>query len=230
MKLSLVIPFYNEEVCAAPVLEDLVAVFSRKKIDYEIIAVDNGSHDRTRKILQRLAARHRQIKVISVMPNRDFGGGIIEGFRHAKGDIIGFSCGDGEISAADSYKVYAALAQGGADLCKPVRVSRTDGFFRRFFSAAYNLFVLLLFQVRVRDVNAYPLLMKRYAYERISPNIPNWLFNLDILYKAKLQGFTLSEIKVQHQRRAGGKSHIRLSKVMHMCFDMLRYWWNSPRR
>src|SRR3989344_3585499 len=224
MKLSLVIPFYNEEGCAGQVLSDLAACFGRQKVDYEIIAVNNGSHGRTGDTLQRLAARHRRINIVSVMPNRDFGGGIIEGFKHAKGDIIGFSCGDGEISAADSYKVYAALRTNPSiDLCKTVRCARTDGISRKLFSLLYNLLTILLFSIRVRDVNAYPLLMRRNVYETIKPHVQNWLFNLDILYRAKQHRFRLHEIPIQHQRRTAGRSHLDLLRVFHMLGDVLAY-------
>ena len=202
--LSLTIPFYNEEDCAKEVIEELVRVLESNSTNYELILVDNGSSDKTLEILQSLS--NERLKILKLSPNRGFGGGILEGLKASNAKYLGFTCGDGEVSSEDTYKVYNRLIKGNSEICKAIRTSRTDNFLKMIYSKSYNVLVKLFFNLRIKDINGYPLIMKKTVYESLSLKERDWLFNLEILYQAKKQNLNVEEIIIKHRRRVSGKS------------------------
>ncbi len=202
--LSLTIPFYNEEDCAKEVIEELVRVLESNSTNYELILVDNGSSDKTLEILQSLS--NERLKILKLSPNRGFGGGILEGLKASNAKYLGFTCGDGEVSSEDTYKVYNRLIKGNSEICKAIRTSRTDNFLKIIYSKSYNVLVKLFFNLRIKDINGYPLIMKKTVYESLSLKERDWLFNLEILYQAKKQNLNVEEIIIKHRRRVSGKS------------------------
>lgn len=229
-ELSLAIPFYNEEECAKQVTEQLVSTFKTKKVDYELILINNGSTDRTPQILREMAEKNKNLKLVDISVNQDYGGGIMEGLKKANGRYVGFTCGDGEVSAEDTYKVYKTIKKKNIDICKTIRVSRKDGVIRTTYSKIFNKTVGLLFNLKTEDVNGYPMIMKTEVYTKIEPQIKNWIFNLDILHRAKKNNFTMKEIPVRHRPRLRGESKdfsprkiVKISKMTGMFGEVIAY-------
>jgi len=229
-QLSLSIPFYNEEDCAKITVEELISVFNLNKVDYELILINNGSTDKTHSILLELARKNSRIKLIEFKKNQGFGGAIIEGFKKSNAKYVSFTCGDGEVSAEDTYKIYQNISKKKLDVCKAARISRKDGFLRKIYSKIFNITVRVVFNLKIRDVNGYPLIMKRDAYKKINPKISSWVFNLDLLYRIKKYSLKTEEISVFHRKRRGGVSvNFELSqlskfyKIFTMLWDILSY-------
>jgi glycosyltransferase involved in cell wall biosynthesis len=219
--LSLSIPFYNEEACTEKVVSDLVRVLENKKVNYELILINNGSNDRTISILRRLEKKNKKLVILDYKKNINPSGVIIEALKAARGKYVGFTAGDGEISALDTYKVYEALVKKGYEVCKTVRIKRKDGFTRRISSYIFNLLVICFFNLWVEDVNGYPLLMKKEVWMTINTKVKNLMINVDILYKSKKKHFKLGKIFVVHRKRAGGTSRVYNARKPMQSFRLL---------
>jgi glycosyltransferase involved in cell wall biosynthesis len=102
VKLSVVIPAYNEEASIAEMIERVKAV-DLGSIDLEIVVVDDGSKDRTRKILETIPG----IRVVLQARNAGKGAAVKCGFRAATGDIVLIQDADLEYDPQD----YPALVQ-----------------------------------------------------------------------------------------------------------------------
>src|SRR5262245_61157725 len=96
-ELSIVLPFYNEEGCAEQVLREVHSAMIPLQVPFEIIAVQNGSSDRTAEILQRLAEEFDPLRVLTIDVNQGFGYGLLQGMRESRGDILVYMPGDGQI-------------------------------------------------------------------------------------------------------------------------------------
>ena len=161
--LSVIIPFYNEEGNVEDVIKDVKKTLLDAGINHEIVAVDNGSTDRTPEILHTL--KGNDVRVVTVKQNIGFGYGIISGLKAAKGMYLGYMWGDNQISPYFMVKVFEKLLKENLDLCKIKRTSRDYGFFRKLESAAYNrLFMMFLFGKISYDVNGSPKVMKPELY------------------------------------------------------------------
>ena len=88
MKLSIVIPIYNESENLGNLFQELYDVLANKDFDYEILAVNDGSLDNSADILKKIAGYDNKIKVLNFSSNFGQTAAISAGIDHASGDII----------------------------------------------------------------------------------------------------------------------------------------------
>jgi glycosyltransferase involved in cell wall biosynthesis len=229
--LSIVIPFYDEEECAERVVRDLVQALRWRPWSSELVLIDNGSSDATASILAALAAELNQpkrwprLRILSFAENRGYGGAIRAGLAEATGEILGFTCGDGEVAARDLVRICRRLETGGLDLCKGWRVGRMDGVFRLALSTGYHWLISKLFLTAVQDINGYPVLMRRKAYAQLELKQDDWIINVEILNQVRWRKLSLEEVIIRHLPRAGGRSHVRWYFPLLFAFELVRYRW-----
>ena len=221
-EFSLVIPFYNEEENAEKVCLEIISEFDSRGLDYELIAVNNGSADRTPGILRKLAEKHPRIKIVDVGKNQGYGFGVIQGFGQAQGDYVGYSTGDGQISASDVYGVFSRMKEQGLDYAQGKRV-RKDTLLRRFNTKVFNFVFHACFPAKVRDIGSNPKIMKRGIFERISPVSKDWFIDGEIILKSYLLKGRMDEFPVAFRKREKGRSHIRLSSAFEMLRNIARW-------
>ncbi len=112
MKVSVVIPAYNEIDTIDEILERVKAV----PFDKEIVVVDDASHDGTRERLRELSASG-ELRLIEHPENRGKGAALRSGFENAKGDVVVVQDADLEYDPNDLVKIIAPIADGRADVC-----------------------------------------------------------------------------------------------------------------
>lgn len=221
--LSIVIPFYNEEANVEGVIVDVVQSLSQAKVDYEIVAVNNGSTDKTGALLEEIKKNHPQISICTVHPNRGYGWGIISGLQQTRGRFVGYIWGDRQIDAASLVEIYQELKQNRVDFCKAKRVKKSRlGFYRKSMSWIYNLLFFLMFGVRSSDINGCPKIMKREVYLKVMPQSKDWFIDAEIMIKLKRFGYTFSEVPVVSKKREKGKSKVRLATAFEFVKNMLK--------
>lgn len=233
--LSLALPFYNEEENVTRVIRELEQAFAEEGLeDYEIMAVNNGSSDRTGELLEGLEEKNARIKIVTVPVNQGLGFGVLEGFRQAQGEYVGFNCGDGQIAAHDVVKVWRKLIQENLDLCKVKRVVRQDGFQRLFVSFVFNSLCHLLFGVRSMDINGIPKIMKREALERLELFSRDWFIDCELMIKATQQKLQIGEVEVEFLKRQGGSSHVNWKASQEFLKNLFIYrvkgWPSAPKK
>lgn len=231
IQLSIAIPFFNEEACAEQVVQGLHQALRWRSWHSELLLVDNGSTDATPGILDRLAAElgaahpWPRVKVLHFEQNRGYGGAIRAGLAASEGAVLGFTCGDGEVSPRDLVRIYRRLAPGKLDVCKGWRVGRMDGYFRLLLSTGYHLVISRLFLTAVQDINGYPMLMRRSAYEQMELRQDDWIINVEILNQVRWRKLSLEEVLIRHLPRAGGRSHVRWYFPLLFAWELVRYRW-----
>ena len=223
-RLSLVLPFYNEEANVLRVIHDLEAAFEKEGLEaYEIVAVNNGSRDRTGELLKGLHKKNPRVNIVTVPVNQGLGHGILQGFNASGGDYIGFHPGDGQIGAGDVVKVWRKLVREDLDLCKVRRVVREDGFQRKVISLIFNFLCRAMFGIRSDDVNGIPKIMKREALEKMALVSRDWFIDTEIMIKAAQLGLKIGEEDVQFLKREGGKSSINHRALLQFLKNMVLY-------
>ncbi len=215
--LSIVIPFYNDAGCPKIFVNQLIKELGN--IDYELILVDDCSSDSTLKELEELASK--RVLVLHNNVNKDYGGAIMTGLNKARGEIIGFTCGDGEVTAKDVVKVYENM--NNYDVIKAIRLNRQDGWQRKFISRIFNLWSKLRFGLVIEDINGYPFFMKREIYQKLSNLKSDWIFNIDMIRKIIAMDYEIKGIRVIHEKRVKGKSHMSPTRIIKMIFGFIRY-------
>jgi glycosyltransferase involved in cell wall biosynthesis len=224
MKLSLVIPFYNEETNLKKVIGGLSAVFKTSGIDYELILVNNGSKDKTAQLLAELAAENAgRFKVITVPENLGYGWGVINGLNAASGDYIGHMGGDGQIKPEDVLTFYERIRDSRCDMVKAARVTRRDPLIRKVLSFFFNALFYLAFKTNTKDINGSPKIYKKEYLPIFRPVSKDWFLDAEEMIKAGYLKLKISEVPVEFLEREGGKSNVHWDTVLEFLKNMYDY-------
>jgi dolichol-phosphate mannosyltransferase len=150
MQLSIIVPVYNEEKSLAVILERLLAL----DVDKEIIAVDDGSHDRSPEILHKLADE-KKIVYIRHEKNQGKGAAIVTGLTRAAGEYVVIQDADLEYDPTDIVKMLATARRHNADAVFGSRTHNPQSgiSYRRYYWGGRFLTFLanLLYRVNISD-------------------------------------------------------------------------------
>lgn len=221
--LSLVMPCYNEEDNVRYAIMRLLGAFRPSEYKVEIVAVDNGSSDRTREIVDQLAAENPEVTARYVDTNIGFGNGILTGIPVCSGRWVGFIAADGQVDAEDVVRLLDAAESAQGDvLAKVRRRFRMDGPIRKVISIAYNLFVWCLWpRLGSLDVNGTPRMIKRDLLLKAELESTGWLLDPELLIKARHMGVRVLELNVFSRMRGGGESHVRIETLWEFFWNLL---------
>jgi len=222
--ISLVMPCYNEEESLPYSIPQLLRAFERAGYRLQLVAVNNGSRDRTAEVIDKFAAQHDSITHVTVETNIGFGQGILAGLPHAIAPWVGTVAADGQVDAEDLVRLYeAAIGTDGHVLAKVRRRFRMDGFVRKIISIGYNGFVWLLWPgIGTLDVNGQPRLMRNEVWRAMELRSTNWLLDPEMVVKAHYMGLRIMELNVFARMRGKGISHVRLSTCWEFFTHLLR--------
>lgn len=204
MKLSLIIPCYNE-AASLPSLASRCAKLTESS-PIEVILVDNGSSDNSPEVMENITSNHADIHSIRVDTNQGYGFGILSGLRAAKGDLLGWTHADLQTDPLDTLKGLSLFERYGKNIfVKGQRYGRPIS--DVLFTVGMSAFETLLLQKPLWDINAQPTLFSRQFFE--SWYQPPHDFSLDLYayYQAKKQALPVKRFPVLFGERAHGTSH-----------------------
>lgn len=158
MKLSVVIPAYNEEKDIEQAVLEVENSFSQP----EIIIVNDASTDRTLEILNRLKLPN--LKVLTNSQNRGHGYSVVRGLREATGDYILYIDADRQI-ALNKFVV-------GFDVVSGSRIHRNDKLFRKFISFCLKTTNLIFHRYYIKDANCPFKIYKRGVLKTLLSKVP----------------------------------------------------------
>lgn len=216
MKLSIIIPAYNEENRILPALRDYYRFFKNKfQNDFEIIVIPNNCKDNTLGIVQEFAKHKKQIRIFNFQGYSGKGGAVMKGFELAKGDYIGFTDADNSINSENFYKLYenrndfhgiiaSRKIKGAVINPKRKKIQDLSSFF-------FNLFVRILFNLNYYDTQCGAKLFKRDTARFLTKNYneSGWIFDVDLLYLCKKNKFKILEYPIFWRDSIGSKLTIK---------------------
>lgn len=221
--LSLVIPLLNESKNVERVTTDMINAFERDGVTLQVVLVNNGSTDDTGAIIDRMSAEYHSLRTVHLKENQGYGGGILEGMAQGDGAHVGYTCGDGQISAEDHVAVFRKLSEGGYDICRVVRTVRGDGPWRVLITSVYHFFFPLFFGIRAKDINAHPKMYRRSSFEKLAISHRDWFIDAEALMKAHRLGYRVAEVPARFEARQHGRSNIRLKTIFEFAANMVKY-------
>jgi glycosyltransferase involved in cell wall biosynthesis len=214
--VSLIMPCYNEEGNVGYTIPRLIDAFRQAGHSVQLVAVNNGSVDRTGEILDDLRHRYPQITIGHVERNIGFGNGLLTGIPLCTAPFIGTVAADGQVDAEDVVRLFEAVASArGNVLGKVRRRFRMDGFVRKVVSVSYNVFVHFLWpSLASWDVNGQPRMLPRELLLDMRLESTNWFIDPEMLVKAHYMGARILEVNVFARMRGNGLSHVRATTCL----------------
>ena len=225
MKLSVVVPCYNEEQRLPRTIELIERYLDARGEPYELILVDDGSADETRKVMDEAAARHPAVKIVALPKNRGKGRALAEGVQVSRGETVLVTDADLSTPIDELPKLEAALAKGagvaiGSRAVRGSRVELAQPIYRVLMGKAFNLIVQAVLLPGIWDTQCGFKLFRGDIARDVFAGLTTDGFGYDpeVLYLAKKKGMRIAEVPVVWRNSAPTKvSAVRSS------LDMFRH-------
>ena len=217
-KYSIVVPFHNEEENVTALYARLKQVMEQVGDSFELVLVEDGSSDRTYKLLEEIAAVDSRVLVVKLRRNFGQTSALAAGFDHASGEFILAMDGDLQHDPNDIPDFIEKLEEG-YDVVSGWRKVRIDNLMmRRFPSHCANWLMAKLSGVAIHD---FGTTFKAYRREVIQ-NIPLYgEMHRFIPALASWYGASICEIPISNPKRMHGQSHYSLARTLRVFFDLL---------
>jgi glycosyltransferase involved in cell wall biosynthesis len=227
-RLTFFFPAYNEEENIARTVELALSQIGPLVPSIEVLAIDDGSTDRTPQLADELAAADPRVRAHH-QPNRGYGGAIKAGFTEARGELICFSDGDLQFDLREMGHLLDRLG----DASKPVdvvigyRIKRRDPFHRIFIAKTYNAIVSVAFGLRVRDIDCAMKLFRREVFDGLRLDAEGPFLSAELLIKLRARGVRMAQVGVNHfPRAAGTNTGASFRKILRTFRDLAKLRWD----
>jgi len=217
-KLSIIVPFYNEEESIGPLYSAIVAAIDPLNITYEMVFVDDGSRDATVRLATDLAQQDSRVRLVKFRRNYGQTPAMAAGIEHARGEILVTMDGDLQNDPAD-IGLFLDKMDEGFDIVVGWRHNRQDKLVsRKIPSKIANRLIGKVTGVPIKDNGCS---LKAYRGDLIK-NIPLYSeMHRFIPAMASIAGPRIAEIKVRHHARQFGQSKYGLSRVYKVLLDLM---------
>ena len=221
--VSVVLACYNEERILDRSFAEILETLEGMGRPFEIVIVDDVSRDRTREVIQSILAGNPgvDVRVILHEANRGRGATVTDGFRAARGGIVGYLDVDLEVHSRYIPSLVKAIEKG-ADVATVRRIYafQARSLDRYFMSRGYSLLVRRLLDVDLHDTETGYKFFRRETLLPVLDEIqdPGWFWDTEFMVRAARRGLRIEEIPGAYIRRFDKLSTVRGIR------DSLRYF------
>ena len=213
--ISVVVPAYNEERRLPPTLIEMIDYFDARKLNYELIVVDDGSLDRTSEIVHRFERIRPQVRLIRIPDNHGKGHAVRCGILNARGDLILFADADGATPIAELERLEVAIA-AGADMAIGSRAKASTTtkiatlLHRRVLGRIFNAVVNFVVVPGIEDTQCgfklfrAPVAKKLFQIQKSD----GFSFDVEIIHIAQKLGLKLAEVPINWTNIPGSKVNL----------------------
>jgi glycosyltransferase involved in cell wall biosynthesis len=203
--LSVFFPAYYDEKNIGKVADSAVRVLEEMKLkDYEVIIIEDGSPDKTGEVADMLAGKYPKVRVIHHEKNMGYGATLKDGFLNAKFDYVFYTDGDNQFDLEELKKFVALIPY--SDIVVGYRKSKQYSLYRKFTSLCYNYLLKLIFDIQYWDIDCAFKLFKTDLFKKIHIDSIDAFIDAEIMLKAKLLNYSVTEVGVVHLPRVDGIS------------------------
>ncbi len=228
MKLSVVIPAYNEAESISETLEKLYAKLVESNIPHEIVVVNDNSKDNTLEVLEILQLSIPTLEVYTNKGPNGFGYAVRYGLERFKGDCVAVMMADLSDSPDDLIVFYNKLLEGH-DCVFGTRWSKGGKVYdypkhKLYLNRFFNNLVRLMFGIKYNDVTNAFKLYTRETIEGVKPFMsPHFNLTVEIPLKAIIRGYTYAVVPNTWTNRKHGVSNLKIKEMGSRYFYILLY-------
>lgn len=208
--VSVIVPVFNEQESLGSFSKELFAALENIGTSYEVIFIDDGSTDRSLEMLKEAARKDKNINIYSFRKNLGKAEALTFGFHKAQGEYVITLDADLQDKPKEILKLLEKAKEGNWDVVCGWRKRRKDSIGKVFSSKLFNSIASIFWGLRLHDYNCG---LKLYSKEAAkSLNLYGGMHRF-IPLLVNDQGFTVTEVIVDHDKRQYGKSKYGFSKI-----------------
>ncbi|MBU0637484.1 MAG: glycosyltransferase family 2 protein [Planctomycetes bacterium] len=216
-EISVVVPMFQEEDSVATVVPRMLESLGAQRRSFELIAVNDGSRDRTGERLDGLAAREPRLRVVHFARNYGQTAALMAGFWAARAPVIVPLDGDGQ-NEPDDIGMLVDKLEEGYDVVSGWRKDRKDSWLRTRVSRVANWLIGRLTGVRLHD---YGCTLKAYRASMIRDSRLYGEMHRFIPVFTSMHGAKIAELVVRHHPRQAGTSKYGYDRIFKVLFDLV---------
>lgn len=229
MKLSVVIPAYNEEGSIAETLTTLYGKLRSEGIDHEIFVTNDNSKDKTEEVLKGLISSIPTLRYETNKGPNGFGYAVRYGLERFSGDCVAVMMADLSDSPDDLVKYYRTMVSGNWDCVFGNRWVKGGGvydypFTKKIINRMANVVVATFAGIRYTDcTNAFKL-YKKETMIGLKPFLsPHFNLTLELPLKAIVRGYSYTVVPNSWRNRKAGESKLKIKEMGSRYFFILLY-------
>lgn len=197
--------------------------------EYEVIVINDGSTDDTLEVLEMLKIHYPDLRIISHKSNLGYGAALREGFEASGMKYVFYTDGDGQYDPLELTKLVNRMTVG-VDVVNGKQMCRSDSWMRKLVGTFYNLFLHLIFQLPIEDVDCDFRLCRRSVLKNIHLTSSSGAICLEMVYKLATNGANFAEVEVSHYPRPYGLSeYFKAKNIAQTVKQLWSFYWDLRR-
>jgi len=222
--VSVVVAVFDDAACLAELARRIAATLDERKLAFELIFVDDGSHDSTAAVLRELESADNRIRVFELTRNFGQAAALACGLLAATGEITVTLDGDLQNPPEEIPELLDAIAAGAA-VATARRDQRYEGVLRWIGSRAIHWLAGRLTGVQLEDYGGN---FKAYRRDALAATRQAWAPGKPFFPLALWLGFPVREVAVRHEPRRTGRSRYTTLALLRINFDLITAFTTLP--
>ncbi|MFI0425731.1 MAG: glycosyltransferase family 2 protein [Flavobacterium sp.] len=229
MKLSIVIPAYNEEESIAETIDQIEEAFSKVNIDHEIYVVNDNSKDNTLYVLEQLAKKYPALSYGTNLGPNGFGYAVRYGLDHFSGDCVAVMMADLSDSPYDLIRYYTTMLEGNYDCVFGSRFMKGGKvidypWVKKIINRIANFIIRIVMQINYNDTTNAFKLYKKEVIDGVKPILsPHFNLTIELPLKAIIRGYSYTVVPNSWTNRKYGVSKLKIKEMGSRYFFILVY-------
>ena len=229
MKLSIVIPAYNEEESIAATIDQIEEAFSQVAIDHEIVVVNDNSKDNTAHVLEELSKKYPAVTYVTNLGPNGFGYAVRYGLERYSGDCVAVMMADLSDSPYDLIRYYNKMVEGNHDCVFGSRFMKGGKvvdypFVKKVINRIANLIIRVVMRIKYNDTTNAFKLYKREVIDGVKPILsPHFNLTIELPLKAIIRGYSYAVVPNSWTNRKYGVSKLKIKEMGSRYFFILVY-------
>ncbi|HNT30646.1 MAG TPA: glycosyltransferase family 2 protein [bacterium] len=226
--LSLIIPAFNEANRIGTTLERISAFLRQVAYDFEVVVVSDGSTDATGEMVTAFAAHRSDTRLINLPHNQGKGAAVRAGVLESKGKYVCFTDADLSAPIEDIAVLFTALQDGydvaiGSRALSDSAIGIHQPLYREMLGKTINWIIRRLYLPDIHDTQCgFKLFTAEAAQRLFEPlQIQGMLFDVEILYRARLLGMRVAEVPVRWDNAPGSKFAPTIKNAWQVVRDLI---------
>lgn len=229
MKLSIVIPAYNEEESITETIDQIEEAFSKVNIDHEIFIVNDNSKDNTFQVLEQLVQKYPSLKYETNLGPNGFGYAVRYGLERFSGDCVAVMMADLSDSPYDLIRYYTTMVEGNYDCVFGSRFIKGGKvidypWVKKIINRIANFIIRMVMRIKYNDTTNAFKLYKREVIDGVKPILsPHFNLTIELPLKAIIRGYSYTVVPNSWTNRKYGESKLKIKEMGSRYFFILVY-------